>query len=46
MATLNTKHHLKEDLLILSRYFTFYYLIVFFFIISFQILMHKETSRL
>ena len=43
---LKYKGHLKEDLSILSRYFTFFYLIVFFFIISFQTFIHKETSRL
>ena len=45
MITLNTRHHLTEDLLILSRYFTiFFYLIVFFLMISFQTL--KETSMI
>ena len=46
IITLNTQHHLKEDLLVLSCCFTFSYLIIFFFIISFQTLIHKETSRL
>ena len=46
MITLNMQQNLKEDLLILPRYFTFFYLVIFIFIISFQTLMHKETSRL
>ena len=49
MITLNTQQHFKEDILILSCYFNFLlnlYLTVFFFIISFQTLMHKEISRL
>ena len=45
MITLNTQQHLKDKLLILSRYFIFC-LIIFFLIMSFQIIMHKETSRL
>ena len=46
MITLNTQQHLKEDVLILSRYFNFFDLILFFFIISFHTLMHKETLRI
>ena len=46
MITLNAQQHFKEYLLILSRCFTFFHLIAFFLIISFQTLIHKETSRL
>ena len=46
MINLNIQQHLKDLLLILSRYFTFFYLIVFFLMISLQTLVHKETARL
>ena len=46
MVTLNTQQHLKDWLLIVFRYFTFFDLIVFFLVISFQTLMYRETSRL
>ena len=46
MITFNTQQHFKEYLLILSRCFKFFHLIAFFRIISFQTLIHKETSRL
>ena len=34
MITLNTEQHLKEDLLILSRYFTFFFISSFSFLFS------------
>ena len=46
MVTLNTQQHLKDWLLIVFCYFTFFDLIVFFLVFSFQTLMYKETSRL
>ena len=46
MITLNTQQHLKDYILILFRYFSFFDLIGFFLLIFFQTLMHKETSRL
>ena len=36
MINLNTQKHLREDLLILSRYFIFFVSSIFFFIISFE----------
>ena len=45
MIALNTEQHLKEDLLILSRYFYFFYLIVFFLFIYFQTLIHKKKHH-
>ena len=46
MITSNTQEHLKEDLSILSRYFTFFILSFSFSLSLFQTLMHKETLRL
>ena len=46
MKTWNTQQYLKEDLLILSRYFMFFYLIILFYINSLQTLVYKETSPL
>ena len=45
MLTLNAQQQLVEDLLILSGYFPFFYLIPLSFVISFKIFMQKETSR-
>ena len=44
MITRNTQQYLKEDILIISRYFTFSSSVIFF-IISQQTLIHIETSR-
>ena len=44
MITRNTQQYLKEDILIISRYFTFSSSFIFF-IISQQTLIHIETSR-
>ena len=46
MITLSAQQHLKEDILIPSYYFTFFYHIIYIFIISFQTLMQKETPCL
>ena len=41
MIICNAKQHLKEDVLIFSRYFIFFLSLFSFSIISFQTLMHK-----
>ena len=46
MITLNTQQHLKEDLLILSRYFTFFLssCFVFYYLLSISHAQKNVTS--
>ena len=46
MITLNTEQHLKEDLLILSRYFTFFFISSFSFLFSLVELSYTKKHQI